>query len=93
MRAAHDDDLVDRRVREGVEDGRQQLALLGTAVPRRGAGGEHDRGDHCGLRARERRVLDHDRLDRLLVGVAEPADPIDHRETLDDVTEHGVLRR
>ncbi len=93
VRSGHDDHVVHGRERERVEHRRQQLALFRPPVPRRGAGGEHDGGDHRVLRARERRVLDHDRLDRLLVGVAQPPDAVDHRAALDDLPEQGVLRR
>ena len=45
VRALDHDDLVHRALRDPLEHAREEEALLRGAEARRGAGGEHDRGD------------------------------------------------
>jgi len=45
VRPLDHDDLVHRALRDPLEHAREEKTLLRGAEPRRGAGGEHDRGD------------------------------------------------
>ena len=87
VRAFDHDDLVHRAFRDPREHAGEEESLLGSAEPRRGAGGEHDRGDPA-----HRAQLDDAVTDSTTIGwsgcsvAGSPSEPISSTTSRPSVT-------